>query len=291
MHSKPLARLAIPLLALLVPLALHAETEQPAASTPAPVTAPPPTTPTVEAASAPTPTPTPDSAPVPEPAPVAEPARPVRPTPPERPRPSRAEVQALIPDVARRHGVEEALIRAVVAAESNYNAHAVSPVGAVGLMQLMPPTAADYGVTSVADLFDPRINLNTGTRHIKRLLRKYKNDYGRVIMAYNAGEGVVDRTNSQVTYQETLNYTEAVIRHYRRYGGTAPTQTALDQVQTLRTVRNTSQARRLLKKYLDPALLSLKVKPTLDVRSLNPALHDVGPESKPMFELNTTVIR
>lgn len=197
----------------------------------------------------------------------------------------------MIPDVARRHGVEEALVRAVVAAESNYNAHAVSPVGAVGLMQLMPPTAADYGVTSVADLFDPRINLNTGTRHLKRLLRKYNDDYGRVIMAYNAGEGVVDRTNSQVTYLETLNYTEAVIRKYRQHGGTAPTQAALTQVRTLRGVRNTGRARRLLKKYLDPSLLSLKVKPTLDVRYLNPALHDAGPESRPMFELDTTVIR
>jgi hypothetical protein len=262
MKQKSIARCSFALLVLLVPLSVCAETEA------------------VTEAGA-------ESA-----APRAvEPVRPALPIPPNRPRPSRAEVQAMIPEVARRHGVEEALVRAVVAAESNYNAHAVSPVGAVGLMQLMPPTAADYGVTSVADLFDPRINLNTGTRHLKRLLRKYSDDYGRVIMAYNAGEGVVDRTNSRVTYLETLNYTEAVIRHYRNHGGTAPTQAALAQVQTLRGVRNTGQARRLLKKYLDPSLLSLKVKPTLDVRYLNPALHDVGPESKPMFELDTTVIR
>lgn len=194
----------------------------------------------------------------------------------------------MIPEVARRHGVEEELVRAVVAAESNYNAHAVSRAGAVGLMQLMPPTAADYGVTSVADLFDPKINLDTGTRHLKRLLRKYNNDYGRVIMAYNAGEGVVDRTNSQVTYLETLNYTEAVITYYRRNGGTQPTQVALNQVRTLRGTRDLGKARRLMKKYLDPSLLSLKVKPTLDLRRLNPALHEVGPESKPMFELGAT---
>lgn len=213
------------------------------------------------------------------------------PVPPARPRPSRAEVQAMIPEVARRHGVEEALVRAVVAAESNYDAHAVSRAGAIGLMQVMPETAADYGVTEVADLFDARINLNTGTRHLKRLLHKYNGDYGRAIMAYNAGEGVVDRTNSQVTYLETLNYTEAVIRYYRRYGGTAPTQGALEQVQVLRGMRNTGQARRLLKKYLDPSLLSLKVKPTLDLRYLNPGLHELGPESRPMFELESTAIR
>lgn len=194
----------------------------------------------------------------------------------------------MIPPIAKRHGVEEALVQAVVAAESNYDAHAVSRAGAIGLMQLMPPTAADYGVTSIDDLFDPRINLNTGTRHLKRLLRKYDNDYGRVIMAYNAGEGVVDRTNSQVTYLETLNYTEAVINHYRRNGGTHPTQAALTQVRALRGTRDLGQARRLMKRYLDPSLLSLKVKPTLDVRRLNPALHEPGPASKPMFELGSS---
>jgi hypothetical protein len=214
-------------------------------------------------------------------------ANPLRPTPPNRARPSRAEVKAMIGPVATRHGVEAALVKAVVAAESNYDAHAVSRAGAIGLMQLMPPTAADYGVTSVDDLFDPKINLNTGTRHLKRLLQKYQNDYGRVIMAYNAGEGVVDRTNSQVTYLETLNYTEAVINFYRGNGGTQPTQAALTQVRTLRGTRNLGQARRLMKRYLDPSLLSLKVKPTLDLRQLSPALHDVGPESRPMFELGS----
>ncbi len=214
--------------------------------------------------------------------------KPSRPAPPSRPRASRAQIMAMISSVARHYGVEEQLVRAVVAAESNYNAHAVSPVGAVGLMQLMPPTAADYGVTSAQALFDPETNLRTGTRHLKRLLQKYNNDYGRVVMAYNAGEGVVDRTNSRVTYLETLNYTEAVIQNYRRNGGAAPTQAALSQVYALRGVKSTRQARRLLKKYLDPSLLSLKVKPTLDVRFLNPALHDVGPESRPMFELDAS---
>jgi hypothetical protein len=197
----------------------------------------------------------------------------------------------MIDRVARQHGVEPSLVRAVVAAESNYNAHAVSGAGAVGLMQLMPATAADYGVSSTAALFDPETNLRTGTRHLKRLLNKYRNDYGRVIMAYNAGEGVVDRTNSRVTYLETLNYTEAVIKNYRRNGGNAPTQGALEQVYALRGVRSTGQARRLLKKYLDPSLLSLKVKPTLDVRFLSPSLHDAGPESKPMFELEANAMR
>lgn len=208
------------------------------------------------------------------------------PTAPASPAPSRKAIDALIPAIATRHGVEVALVRAVVTAESNYDAHAISPAGAVGLMQLMPATAADYGVHSIEALFDPETNLNTGTRHLKRLLNKYSNDYGRVIMAYNAGEGVVDRTNSRVTYLETLNYTEAVILAYRRNGGEQPTQAALNQVRALRGMRRAGDARRLMKRYLDPSLLSLKVKPTLDLRLLDPALHVPGPESRPMFELD-----
>jgi soluble lytic murein transglycosylase-like protein len=191
----------------------------------------------------------------------------------------------MIAEVSKQYGVEQALVHAVVTAESNYNAHAVSHAGAVGLMQVMPATAGDYGVSATHALFDPLTNLKTGTRHLKRLLKKYDNDYGRAIMAYNAGEGVVDRTGSNVTFQETLDYTEAVIRNYHRHGGAQQTQLALTKVRSLRGMRNRGQARRLLKKYLDPSLLSLKVRPTLTLRSLNPALHAVGPESRPMFEL------
>jgi soluble lytic murein transglycosylase-like protein len=219
------------------------------------------------------------------------PARAPLPSPPGGPTPSREQVRVMIDEVAKQYGVERELVRAVVGAESNFNAHAVSRVGAVGLMQVMPATAGDYGVTSTTALFDPKTNLRTGTRHLKRLLEKYKGDYGRVIMAYNAGEGVVDRTNSNVTYRETLDYTEAVISSYRRGGGAAPTAGALTKVHLLRGMRNRGQARRLLKRYLDPSLLSLKVKPTLAMYSLNPALHAVGPESRPMFELDRRAMR
>lgn len=209
----------------------------------------------------------------------------VMPTPPDKPAPSRAAVKRMADAVAKRYGVERALVRAVIKAESNYNAHAVSRAGAVGLMQLMPATAADYGVASPQHLFDAEINLQTGTRHLKRLLRKYENDYGRAIMAYNAGEGIVDRTNSNVPYLETLNYTEAVINNYHRNGGTRPTKTTLNKVRLLRSMRNRGKARSLMKRYLDPSLLSLSITPTLSIRSLDPSLHDSGPASKPMFEL------
>jgi soluble lytic murein transglycosylase-like protein len=211
------------------------------------------------------------------------------PAPPARaksgPKTAGGEVASIIDRTARQHGVEVALVHAVVAAESAYNPNAVSQAGAVGLMQVMPATAADYGVISADALLDPSVNIKTGVRHLKRLLDKYGNDYGRAIMAYNAGEGVVDRTNSNVTYTETLNYTDAVIRHYRRNGGTQPTQEASRKVASLRRISYGGKARRLLKKYLDPSLLSLKVRPTLSRDYLDPLNHSAGPESKPMFVL------
>jgi hypothetical protein len=147
-----------------------------------------------------------------------------------RAKPGRAEIGRLIELAARRHGVEPALVHAVVAAESDYVIHAVSPAGAVGLMQLMPVTASDYGVASRAALFDPSTNIDTGVRHLKRLLRKYRGDYGRAIMAYNAGEGVVDRTRGQVRFAETLNYTETVVRRYQQLGGSKDTAPILRKV-------------------------------------------------------------
>ena len=148
--------------------------------------------------------------------------------------PDRAKVHRLIDQTARRHGVEPALVHAVIAAESAYNARAVSPAGAIGLMQVMPATAEDYGVSDHAALFDPAINIDTGVRHLRRLLRKYEQDYARVLMAYNAGEGVVDRTNSNVRYPETLDYLEAVARSYRRLGGTKSPAPILRRVAALR---------------------------------------------------------
>jgi hypothetical protein len=194
-------------------------------------------------------------------------------------------LKALVDRIAKRYGVEGALAQAVVAAESAYDPTAVSHAGALGLMQVMPATAADYGVTEARALLDPAINVQTGIRHLKRLLEKYANDYGRTIMAYNAGEGVVDRTDSNVTYLETLNYTEAVIRQYRRNGGRAPTEAALQQVAYLRRLRDSGRARLLLRQYLDLALPSVKSLSPLSLRDLDPGLRDPLPQRRPMAVL------
>lgn len=202
-----------------------------------------------------------------------------------KPKPDRASLEKLVAAAAERHGVELALVKAVVAAESAYDPQAVSRAGARGLMQVMPATAADYGVAEQERLFDPETNLDTGTRHLKRLLAKYKNDYGRAIMAYNAGEGVVDRTGSMVTYAETLSYTEAVIRHYRRQGGTKPTDEALAKVRQLRKLKG-QQAKQLLAKYLDLNLPSLRGN-SRTIRVVAPGLDENSARRRPMIVLET----
>ena len=203
----------------------------------------------------------------------------------KKPESDRASLDKMVASAAERHGVELALVKAVVAAESAYDPQAVSRAGARGLMQVMPATAADYGVADQERLFDPETNLDTGTRHLKRLLAKYKNDYGRAIMAYNAGEGVVDRTGSMVTYAETLSYTEAVIRHYRRQGGTKPTDEALAKVRQLRKLKG-QQAKQLLAKYLDLNLPSLRGS-SRTIRVVAPGLDENSAKRRPMIVLET----
>jgi hypothetical protein len=182
---------------------------------------------------------------------------------------SRSSIHSLINRTAKTHGLEPALVHAVVSAESAYNPSAVSRAGAIGLMQVMPSTAVDYGVTKSSALFDPAVNVTTGVRHLKRLLRKYRGDYGRAIMAYNAGEGVVDRTNSNVAYAETLSYTEAVVRRYQRLGGVKPTDDILRKVAILRSrARRPGHGPSSASTGEDRGVLLPKASPSLDADAL-----------------------
>ena len=115
---------------------------------------------------------------------------------------------------AKRHGVDEALIRAVIHAESWYNRTAVSNKGARGLMQLMPATAARYGVTST---FNAKQNIDAGVRHLRFLLELFENDYALASAAYNAGEGAVKRYGGVPPYSETRNYVQRVRILRKRY--------------------------------------------------------------------------
>jgi hypothetical protein len=141
--------------------------------------------------------------------------------PPGKSQPSRAEITAMVERLARRHRLDIDLVHAVIRAESGYNPNAVSHAGAVGLMQVMPATASDYGVRSVDALFDPTTNLDTGMRHFRRLLDKY-GSIGQAVMAYNAGEGALERSGGFVSYPETQRYTHAVVLSYLRKKGVEP---------------------------------------------------------------------
>lgn len=206
------------------------------------------------------------------------------PIPPQGPVPSRKALRALVERTATQYGVEVDLVDAIVIAESNYDPHAVSPVGAVGLMQVMPATAADYGVHSVDKLFEPQTNVRTGVRHLKRLLGQL--GIGKAVMAYNAGEGALSRHGGFVTYPETQRYTHRVLTNYLRRKGIAPYSAEARKLTGLTltpAMAKASGGQRVQRSF--PARLRLRIRPTLSDRSLDPGLHSAGPDSKPMFEL------
>jgi hypothetical protein len=122
---------------------------------------------------------------------------------------------AEIAAASARHGVDPALVRAIMHAESAFEPNALSPKGAQGLMQLMPATADDYGVT---DPFDPVQNIDAGVEHLAMLLDLYDGDVTLAAAAYNAGQGAVARYGRQVPpFAETQVYVQRVNTLYQRY--------------------------------------------------------------------------
>ena len=121
-------------------------------------------------------------------------------------------VRNMIITVASRQGVDPALVEAVIAIESDFNPRAISPKGAIGLMQLMPQTASRYGVS---DPFDPQENLTGGIRYLRDLLRRFGGDLPQVLAAYNAGEAAVLMHRGVPPYRETREYVHKVIGRYR----------------------------------------------------------------------------
>jgi soluble lytic murein transglycosylase-like protein len=138
--------------------------------------------------------------------------------PPFAPAPQVSETPAsgpkeLISNAAEKHGLLPEFVHSVASAESAYNSRAISPKGAIGLMQLMPGTAKELG----ADPHDPAQNAEAGTRYLKQLLIKYQNTKDPVrlaLAAYNAGPGAVDKYDGIPPYRETQQYIERVLRKY-----------------------------------------------------------------------------
>ncbi len=114
-----------------------------------------------------------------------------------------AELDKLVEAGAKQEGLKPDLIRGVITEESGGRPCAVSSKGAQGLMQLMPATSEEFGVK---DPFDPRQNVEAGTKLLKQLMTKYKDDVSLALAAYNAGEGRVDRDGGVPQIPETKNY-------------------------------------------------------------------------------------
>jgi soluble lytic murein transglycosylase-like protein len=121
----------------------------------------------------------------------------------------------LIIRAADRYRVDAALVKAIIKAESNFNHRAVSPVGARGLMQLMPATAATL---QVRDSFHPETNIDGGVRYLRYLLNLFSGNLPLTLAAYNAGEQTVLRYNYRIPpYQETQTYVKRVLDYFHKY--------------------------------------------------------------------------
>ena len=124
-------------------------------------------------------------------------------------------------DASSDHNIDFELLQALIAAESGFNTTAVSPKGAIGLMQIMPATARRYGVDGdrkmaiERKLVDPKINIKTGTRYLRDLINMFPGQLELAIAAYNAGEGAVQRAGNQIpNYKETQAYVKTVMQIY-----------------------------------------------------------------------------
>lgn len=124
--------------------------------------------------------------------------------------------QAEIAAASREFGVDEAIIRAIMHAESSYNPMALSHAGAQGLMQLMPPTARRFGVTNA---YDAAQNIRGGVQYLAWLLKRFNGNLTLAAAGYNAGEGAVDRHGGVPPYKETQRYVERVAVLAERYRG------------------------------------------------------------------------
>ena len=135
--------------------------------------------------------------------------------------PGYRQAQPLLRDASRQHGIDYELLKALIVAESGFDAQAVSPKGAIGLMQVMPATAERWGVRGDARtplakrLADPQVNVRTGTRYLRHLIDLFPGQLDLALAAYNAGEGAVQRAGNRIPpFRETQNYVKTVMQLY-----------------------------------------------------------------------------
>lgn len=124
---------------------------------------------------------------------------------------SKSQILGMISKIAKKHGIDEKLVKAVIKQESGFNPKATSRCGAAGLMQLMPRTAKGFGVT---DIYNPVQNVDAGCKFLKNLLKKYNGNVILALAAYNAGSGAVAKYNGVPPYRETQNYVKNILANY-----------------------------------------------------------------------------
>ncbi|QWR78860.1 lytic transglycosylase domain-containing protein [Candidatus Magnetomonas plexicatena] len=134
----------------------------------------------------------------------------------------------MVKNASDKYGVDSALIKAVMRAESGGNSKAVSRAGARGLMQLMPATARDLGVKNS---FNPKENIEGGTKYLRQLLDRYDGDVNQAVAAYNWGMGNVERRPTKMP-TETKNYIAKVQSYYKNYSETAVTSSGTASAET-----------------------------------------------------------
>lgn len=153
-------------------------------------------------------------APPPQPQPLATATQP-QPADPNKPK---LTIQELVTRAAVNNGLPPEFVHSVARAESAYQPNAISNKGAIGVMQLMPGTAAALE----ADPHDPEQNIEAGARYLRELLLRYDGDSVKALAAYNAGPGAVDRYNGPPPYRETITYVDRVLRNYSKQLKAAP---------------------------------------------------------------------
>lgn len=137
------------------------------------------------------------------------PTRTVAPTPP-----TSGGIGSLVAQHAKAQGLKESLVNAVISCESDFDPQAVSKAGACGLMQLMPATAADMGVSKI---FDPSQNIGGGTRYLRLMLDEFNGNLRYALAGYNAGPEAVKKYKGIPPYKETQNYVQKVLKKYGEY--------------------------------------------------------------------------